>query len=125
MESSASSLRLSEIPAAGWHPPGGGPPGPGPLDGAGLELITPLVQEALHGGGEHLKIITVQIGVKGRRVELEEPLHQVVRFPGQGKRKTLGQVDLIDVTIPNVLPDAGEGRQKRLPGEIAHGGGPR
>ena len=81
----------------------GGPPGPGPLDGAGLEIIAPPVQKALHGGREHLKIITVQIGVKRRRVELEEPLQQVVRLPGQGKRKALGQVDLVDVTGPDIL----------------------
>ena len=100
----------------------GGPPGPGPLDGPGFEIIPPLIQEALHGGGEHLKIITVQIGVKGRRVQLEEPLHQVVRLPGQGKSKALGQVDLVDVTIADILPDAGEGRQIRLPGKVALGG---
>ena len=99
----------------------GGAPGPGPLDGPGLQVIPPAVQEALHGGGEHLEIIAVQIGVEGRRVQPKEPLEQIIRLTGKRKGKALGQVDLVNVALGDVFPDAAEGLQIRLPGKVAPG----
>ena len=53
-----------------------------------FEIITPLVQEALDRKWRGPEIITVQIGVKRRRIELEEPLR--IRWygsPERGKEK--------------------------------------
>ena len=120
MESSASSLRLpanSRPRAASSFR--GAPPGARPLNGPGLQVLPPAVKKTLHGSREHLKVAAVEIGIKRRRIQVEKAPEEGIRLPGEGKGETLGQIDLVDIPLADVVLDAGERLKIGLPGKIA------
>ena len=65
-------------------------PGSGTLDGPGLQVVSLAEQKTFHGSGEHLKIPTIQVGVKRCGVQVKQAPKETIRLAPKRKGKALG-----------------------------------